>query len=122
RAHAGELLAVPADDNIALPDAGGGRRGRFIETHRHRADAIVKLDGLQPHPEIATRDPAMGFKPSCDPADCRAGNDKNTSHPLNSHTAHFTCGGEREAALVAVSQSHAELDPGVYLTTAQASP
>ena len=94
----------------------------LIDTHHHRADPIVELDGLQPNPEIAPRDPAMGFKSSRDPADRRARNDKNTSHPLDSHANRFAGGSEGEAPLVAGSQPHAEFDSGVYLTTAQAAP
>ena len=64
----------------------------------------------------------MGFKSSGDPADRCARNDKNASYPLNSHANRFAGGSEREAPLVAVSQPHAELDPGVDVATAEASP
>src|SRR5712672_2576099 len=114
RTHAGELLVVPADDNIALPDAGGGRWARSIDAHHHRADPVVELDGLQPNPEIAPRDPAMGFKSSGDPADRRARNDKNASHPLDCYANRLAGGSKGKAPLVAVSQPYAELDPSVY--------
>ena len=64
----------------------------------------------------------MGFKSSGDPADRRARNDKNTSHPLDSHADRFAGGRKGKAPLVAGSQPHAEFDPGVYLTAAQAAP
>src|SRR6185436_11720204 len=92
------------------------------DTHRHRADPIVELDGLQTNPEISARDPAMGFKSSRDTADRRARNDKNASYPLDGHANRFAGGREGKAPLVARSQPHAEFDSGVYLTAAHASP
>src|SRR2546423_14078454 len=64
----------------------------------------------------------MGFKPSRDAADRRARNDETTSPPLTGHANRFAGGREREAPLVAVSQPHAELDAGVNLAAAEASP
>src|SRR5437899_8504747 len=89
RTHAGELLVVPSDDNVALPDTGSSRGTGLIDTHHHRAHAIVELDGLQSDPEIAPRDPAMGFKPPRDTVDRRAGNDENASHALDGHAYSF---------------------------------
>src|SRR5712691_11510020 len=64
----------------------------------------------------------MGFKPSRDPVDRRARNDKNASYPLNSHADRFAGGIESEAPLVAGAQPHAELDPGVDLAAAKTAP
>src|SRR5581483_10623519 len=69
RTHAGDLLVVDADDHVALPHAGIGRRPLLVDAHHHGADAIVKPDRLQADPEIAARNPPMGLEPGRDPLD-----------------------------------------------------
>jgi hypothetical protein len=120
--HAGELFVVPADDHVALPDAGGGRRTRFIDTHHHRADAVVELDGLQANPEIAARDAAVGFEPACDAFDRGCRNDEHAARSQHGHADRLAGSVECEPALLAVMQADIELDPRVDVAATKAAP
>src|SRR5208337_1738516 len=58
---AAERFAVPCDDDVALPDAGGRARALGVDADRHQSDTpAFELHRLQAETQIAARDPALG--------------------------------------------------------------
>ena len=85
------------------------------------AEAIVQLDGLQPDPEIAPRDPAwVSSLPAIRPT-VALGITEDVAPP-DRHAKGFARDTEGQTALVAGGQPHVEFDPRVDLAAAKAAP
>src|SRR5262249_26814219 len=118
RVEAGDRLAIPSLDDVALTEAGLRAWPFCIDAHHHRTHAAFAIEPhrLQAEAEIAARDLAVGFELCRDTRE-RGRRDYEHAPALteNDHAEHVACGVQRDAAFGVTAEREVKLHPRVDL-------